>query len=221
MHPVSQTQLGRRGISRCATTTAGRHQQPGVQRLLGRSHCKLSHSTEALFERRCPADLWYTPPTGSPAYGADDVRQDGSGSPRLLSSMSMRAHDVQDVNMYSANHRLPKLTNKNFRQNVPPGCSDSSGRSGGPQGWYGEETLDVEAVHSMAPARNIIYRVSSARDRVTPACTISIDSSPCRHCDQQLQLQRRSAAADFINTENQYISAGRGGRHEHSVLERR
>ncbi len=27
----------------------------------------------------------------------------------------------------------------------------------GEQGWYGEETLDVEAVHSMAPAANVLY----------------------------------------------------------------
>ena len=26
-----------------------------------------------------------------------------------------------------------------------------------PQGWYGEETLDVESVHGMAPAANIVY----------------------------------------------------------------
>jgi hypothetical protein len=26
-----------------------------------------------------------------------------------------------------------------------------------PQGWYGEETLDVEAVHAMAPGAKIIY----------------------------------------------------------------
>jgi len=26
-----------------------------------------------------------------------------------------------------------------------------------PQGWYGEETLDIEAVHGMAPAARIIY----------------------------------------------------------------
>src|SRR5256886_10060281 len=26
-----------------------------------------------------------------------------------------------------------------------------------PQGWYGEETLDVEAVHGMAPAASIVY----------------------------------------------------------------
>lgn len=26
-----------------------------------------------------------------------------------------------------------------------------------PQGWYGEETLDIEAVHGIAPAANIVY----------------------------------------------------------------
>ena len=27
----------------------------------------------------------------------------------------------------------------------------------GEQGWYGEETLDVEAVHAMAPGANVTY----------------------------------------------------------------
>jgi subtilase family serine protease len=26
-----------------------------------------------------------------------------------------------------------------------------------PQGWYGEETLDVESVHAMAPGANIVF----------------------------------------------------------------
>src|SRR5207237_3633089 len=32
-----------------------------------------------------------------------------------------------------------------------------------PQAWYGEETLDVEAVHGMAPGANIVY-VGSANN---------------------------------------------------------
>jgi hypothetical protein len=31
------------------------------------------------------------------------------------------------------------------------------GKKQDPQGWYGEETLDVEAVHGMAPAANVVY----------------------------------------------------------------
>ena len=31
-----------------------------------------------------------------------------------------------------------------------------------PSGWYGEETLDVEAVHAMAPGANILYYASAS-----------------------------------------------------------
>jgi subtilase family serine protease len=39
---------------------------------------------------------------------------------------------------------------------TPSAGAGPAGRQG-PQGWYGEETLDVEAVHSMAPGANIVY----------------------------------------------------------------
>ncbi len=42
-----------------------------------------------------------------------------------------------------------------FRQ-VLPGSFRAIAQCG-PQGWYGEETLDVEAVHATAPAANIVY----------------------------------------------------------------
>jgi subtilase family serine protease len=41
---------------------------------------------------------------------------------------------------------------------VPPGVYNRpQNPSQDPQGWYGEETLDVEAVHGMAPAAKIVY----------------------------------------------------------------
>ena len=45
-----------------------------------------------------------------------------------------------------------------FVQVVPPGVYKRPQNSHqDPQGWYGEETLDVEAVHGMAPAAKIVY----------------------------------------------------------------
>src|SRR5439155_521259 len=46
-----------------------------------------------------------------------------------------------------------------FTQVVAPGTyhHPEKGRFQDPQGWYGEETLDLEAVHGMAPAANIVY----------------------------------------------------------------
>jgi subtilase family serine protease len=41
---------------------------------------------------------------------------------------------------------------------VPPGIFNKpESKAQDPQGWYGEETLDVEAVHGMAPAAKIVY----------------------------------------------------------------
>ena len=42
---------------------------------------------------------------------------------------------------------------------VAPGTyrHPEAGKNQDPQGWYGEETLDIEAVHGMAPAANIVY----------------------------------------------------------------
>jgi subtilase family serine protease len=64
---------------------------------------------------------------------------------------------LQDANTYSAAHGLPSL-NGHFRQVVAPGTySRPENPKQDPQGWAGEETLDVEAVHTMAPGADITY----------------------------------------------------------------
>lgn len=50
--------------------------------------------------------------------------------------------------------RLPTMTAGPFPQVVAPGIFR---RPQDPKGWSGEETLDVEAVHGMAPAAIIVY----------------------------------------------------------------
>jgi len=74
---------------------------------------------------------------------------DAFGSPTIL----------QDVNQWSTNRGLPKMMNgSQFVQIVPPGIYNKpENRKQDPQGWYGEETLDVEAVHGMAPAAKIVF----------------------------------------------------------------
>src|SRR5207248_8644287 len=42
-----------------------------------------------------------------------------------------------------------------------------------PQGWQGEETLDVEAVHAMAPAANIVYYAASNEAAVDPGLYVA------------------------------------------------
>jgi subtilase family serine protease len=66
---------------------------------------------------------------------------------------------VQDVNQWSLNRGLPPLAPNQFTQVVAPGTYQhpERGQKQDPQGWYGEETLDVEAVHGMAPGANIVF----------------------------------------------------------------
>jgi subtilase family serine protease len=61
---------------------------------------------------------------------------------------------VRDVQTYSARHGLPPAT---FTQTVLSGPCHIACRRADQQGWYGEETLDVEAVHTTAPGATIHY----------------------------------------------------------------
>ncbi len=64
-----------------------------------------------------------------------------------------------DVNQWSVNRGLSAMTGNQLTQVVAPGTyhHPERGLKQDPQGWYGEETLDVEAVHGMAPAAHIVY----------------------------------------------------------------
>ncbi len=65
---------------------------------------------------------------------------------------------LQDVNQWSTNRGLPTMSPSQLVQVVPPGIfKRPQNPAQDPQGWYGEETLDVEAVHGMAPAAKIVY----------------------------------------------------------------
>src|SRR5262249_55650351 len=65
----------------------------------------------------------------------------------------------QDVNQWSINRGLPTMASPQFTQIVAPGTyrHPERGMKQDPQNWYGEETLDVESVHGMAPGASIVY----------------------------------------------------------------
>ena len=109
----------------------------------------------------------YTPQQIRTAYSADQVHQTGRGVTVAVTDLYASPTLLSDVNTYSANHGLPQLTNHNFREillpnvnEIPPGdpCNSNS--------WPPEQTLDVTAVHSMAPGASIVY-VGGACDAVS------------------------------------------------------
>ena len=94
-------------------------------------------------------------------YGVDGLIRsgiDGSGVTVGVIDAFASPTIESDVNTYSARHGLPALAKGQFTQIVPPGTYNrATNKKMDPEGWAGEETLDIEAVHTMAPGANIVY----------------------------------------------------------------
>jgi subtilase family serine protease len=105
------------------------------------------------------APCGYTPTQLREAYGADRAGADGSGTTVAVIDAYASPTIVQDVNQYVANHDpAHPLGPSQFSQVVAPGTyRRPENPAQDPQGWYGEETLDIEAVHAMAPGAKIVY----------------------------------------------------------------
>jgi subtilase family serine protease len=94
------------------------------------------------------------------AYGmtsAIRAGNDGAGVKVAVIDAYASPTIVQDVTEYSSRHGLPPIAG-HFRQVVAPGTyvRPQNPRQD-PEGWSGEETLDIEAVHTMAPGADIVY----------------------------------------------------------------
>lgn len=103
------------------------------------------------------APCGYTPAQIKGAYGISGY--DGNGQTVAIIDAYAAPTILQDVNQWSVNRGLATMQGSQFTQVVAPGTfhHPERGQKQDPQGWYGEETLDVEAVHGMAPAANIIF----------------------------------------------------------------
>jgi subtilase family serine protease len=92
------------------------------------------------------------------AYGvasAIAAGNDGSGVTVAVIDAFASPTAAADLRRYSSDHGLPapKLT-----EQVAPGIyKHPTTRKFDPAGWAGEEQLDLEAVHTMAPGANILY----------------------------------------------------------------
>jgi len=99
----------------------------------------------------------YTPDQVKGAYGID-TSLDGAGQTVAIIDPFASPTILQDVNQWSVNRGLPTMSASQFTQVVPPGTYKRATNSRwNPPGAYTEETLDVEAVHGMAPAAKIVF----------------------------------------------------------------
>ncbi len=114
----------------------------------------------------------YTPQQIQAAYGFDKVKLDGTGVTVAIIDAYASPTLMADGNRYAANHGLPPLTSDNFTQIIPKGIYNLSGAEAtNAYGWWGEESLDLAAVHGSAPGASIVY--VGARDNGT-ALTVAL-----------------------------------------------
>jgi len=100
----------------------------------------------------------YTPQQVQAAYGLDQVKPDGKGITIAIVDAFASPTLKADANRYAANHGLPKLTNANFKQIIPTNAYNvPADQVADAYGWWGEQSLDVAAVHGSAPGADIVY----------------------------------------------------------------
>ena len=99
----------------------------------------------------------YVPKQIQGAYGVGRaIRHGNDGGGEKVAVIDAFASPTirRDLRIYSHRHGLPRLRLRqkaipgNCKQNCPPSLR---------QGWWGEETLDLEAVHTMAPRAKVLY----------------------------------------------------------------
>ena len=94
------------------------------------------------------------------AYGVDKVRSAGKGATVAVVDAHASRTIVADVNEWSRRNGMPALRPGQLSQVTIPGLSDPPVEAEpvfAGQQWQGEESLDIEAVHGIAPAANIVY----------------------------------------------------------------
>jgi subtilase family serine protease len=113
----------------------------------------------------------YTGPQLRNAYEAGAAAGlDGHGVTVAITDAYASPTVEADANRYATDTGDQPLAPGQFTQSEPRAYtqvnSNKSPKQCGATGWYGEETLDVEAVHAMAPAANIRYYAgASCQDR--------------------------------------------------------
>ena len=108
------------------------------------------------------APCGHTPPQLRSVYGIEssvESGNDGHGVKVGIVDAFAAPTIYRDAREYSArNDPTHVLRLSQFTQVIPPGIYKAKANDPcDPRGWYGEETLDVEAVHAMAPGADIVY----------------------------------------------------------------
>jgi subtilase family serine protease len=98
----------------------------------------------------------YTQAQVRSAYGVSPSGMTGEGQTVAIVDAYASPTMPGDANKFATATGDKPFRAGQFEQ-VLPSSYTSTGKACGPAGWYGEETLDIEAVHGQAPDANVVY----------------------------------------------------------------
>jgi subtilase family serine protease len=101
----------------------------------------------------------YVPSQLRGAYGVTGSGLTGAGATVAITDAYAAPTIAKDANQYATGHGDAAFRAGQFTQSRPA-LPFRNQAACGPSGWYGEETLDVEAMHGIAPAANVRYYAS-------------------------------------------------------------
>ena len=99
----------------------------------------------------------YTPKQFRGAYGVTSSGLTGKGQTIGIVDAFAAGTILKDANTYATRHGDNAFAKGQFSQNMPKTFHLHPTQCQTPSDWAGEETLDVEAAHGMAPKANVIY----------------------------------------------------------------
>ena len=113
-------------------------------------------------QTRFPTNICgYVPGQLRSAYNLDkgiNAGNDGSGQTVAIIDAYASPSIVKDTNLYALKTGSAPLTSSTYKQIVPKVSEFSdTAACGGTAGWQGEQTLDVQSAHGVAPGAQILY----------------------------------------------------------------
>jgi subtilase family serine protease len=102
------------------------------------------------------APCGYTPSQLRGAYGIDHTGLSGNKQTIAIVDAFDASTLEQDANTYAHNQHEKPFSPKQFADRSVGEDVSKEADCGG-NGWYGEQTLDIEASHAMAPNANVLY----------------------------------------------------------------
>ncbi|MEV4559355.1 S53 family peptidase [Kitasatospora sp. NPDC049285] len=119
---------------------------------------KIAKGAPEGYEKNEPfAPCSYVPSQLRKAYGVTDAKVSGKGARIAIIDAYGLPTMEQDANHFSSLHGDQPFKTGQYTEYVTPDKWVHQAECGGADGWAGEEALDVEMAHGLAPDANVVY----------------------------------------------------------------